>query len=322
MQIDLLTCIQHIYSQLVNVYVPFEGLASLPRVYLEQNQVANADIRCGINAVRKRLKPYPRLPTLDGEEWYRETLRHFAAVQSQNGYLLTLNTAGYPATLAQIPDPPLMITAKGSLEVLQLEMLAVVGSRKASPFALTESYRLGWHLAQGGKAVVSGGAVGCDAAAHKGVADSGCEPCPAIMVFAGGLNSLYPKMNQWLFDRVLSSGGLLLSEKLWFQPAMKHSFPVRNRIVAGLSDEVIVMQAAKRSGAMITARQALDQGRDVRVLVHPEAGAPAQGGHELFLQGAQGFEGAESYVKSHFIACQSLLPPEENEFVSLTERSD
>lgn len=206
----------------------------------------------------------------------------------------------YPALLRTITDPPLGLTWFGDSSVLDLPALAIVGSRRASGRAMAESYALGRELARAGAAVVSGGAYGCDIAAHHGVLawmnEGVSGPAPAVVVFAGGIDCPYPSGNEHVFRRLRHHGGVFLSERLMGMMPRPFDFPVRNRVVAGLSRDILVMMAADRSGAMVTARLALNQGRDVSVLTHDEDDARVVGSLRLLRDGAFGFASAEGYI--------------------------
>jgi DNA processing protein len=182
-------------------------------------------------------------------------------------------------------------------------MIAVIGSRQASAFSLDVSFRLGFELAKRSDdtSIVSGGAWGCDIAVHEGALASCKNPCPAIVVFAGGLKNLYPRINKNTFEALGKHNALFLSERLWDQPARPRDFHARNRIISGLSQQIIVVQAGIRSGAMITAKAALDQGRDVLVLVQPFDDIRADGNKQLLLDGAAGFHSAEGYFSNNFV---------------------
>ena len=202
----------------------------------------------------------------------------------------------YPYLLKHIPDPPACLTCKGSLSLFHRSKLCLVGSRKASDFAFQEARSLALALAQTGRVVVSGGAIGCDAAAHLGALDSELLPVPTIVVFAGGLAKLYPQCLNSLFKRLEDQGALLVSERLWEYPARPMDFPVRNRIIAGLSSSLVLMQAAERSGALNTASYALEQGREVYVLMHESDDVRAEGSRRILEEGAVPFHSTEDFL--------------------------
>ena len=198
----------------------------------------------------------------------------------------------YPARLRTIPDPPLALTLLGNKTLLSLPRVAIVGSRKASPRGLQESFALGRIVAQQGWAVVSGGAYGCDIAAHRGTLSASVAPVPAIAVFAGGFAALHPRGNAAAFRDLRQHGALFISERLWHTPSRPCDFPVRNRIIAGLSPTLMVMEAGERSGALLTAGLSLNQGAEVWVLQHPVNDVRTAGSQRLIAEGAHSFADA------------------------------
>jgi DNA processing protein len=242
--------------------------------------------------------------------WLRDYRRHFdpelsklfQAIVAQRGALLLHGDPDYPPALAALADPPLALSYVGERALFGGDLTAIVGSRKASARALAASFELGRRLASSGKVVVSGGALGCDIAAHAGVlaahrragAAAQQGPAPAILIFAGGLSSLYPRANAAVFAALRERGALFVSERLWDAPSRPADFPARNRIISGLCATTVVMQAAQRSGAMLTARLALDQGREVLVLSHPPGDIRASGSAALIAEGATTLQDAVS----------------------------
>jgi DNA processing protein len=203
----------------------------------------------------------------------------------------------YPALLACIKDPPNCLTVLGPAETLSKPTISIVGSRRASGFALRETEDLAAALAADGGVIVSGGALGCDITAHRGALRSGERPCPTIVVMAGGLSRFYPRCNESVFQILQRSGAVFISERLWEYPARPYDFPVRNRIITGLSPRLLLMQAGERSGAKVTAQLALEQGREVFVMVHPEDDVRALGSKQLLLEGATPFFSAQDYMR-------------------------
>ena len=170
-----------------------------------------------------------------------------------------LGSPAYPELLKTINDPPQTLYALGNLELLSCECIAVVGTRRASPYGRWAGKEIGKRIARCGLCVVSGMAEGIDAAAHWGCLDAGG---PSIAVLGTGVDRCFPKSNEKLYDRLLSDG-LLISELppgVW---GKAYHFPRRNRIISGLSRSVVVVEGAVKSGSMITAGFALEQGRDV-----------------------------------------------------------
>jgi DNA protecting protein DprA len=192
----------------------------------------------------------------------------------------------YPAILREIPDPPLGLSLAGDASALQSNCVSVVGSRCAATWALEWSAEFGKLAVKSGISVVSGGAWGCDTAVHCGMLSASFDNVAAVAIQAGGLSRLYPRHNDRLFADILSSGGCLLSERAVDASCRPRDFLVRNRIVAGLSMVTIVVQAAERSGAMVTARLAAMQGRDVWVVKPPLEDVRAAGNLILIGDGA------------------------------------
>ncbi len=217
------------------------------------------------------------------------------------GKIITWADPLYPHQLKTISDPPLAITCLGNTELLRKDLISVIGSRKASREALALACDLAKELAHENFSIVSGGALGCDIAAHYGVIKSMIKPCPAIVVFAGGLHSFYPTANEFVFRKLLSENALFISEKLWFHKPHPYDFPIRNRIVSGLSEETLIIQAGKNSGAMTTARFALDQGREVWVWEGmQEYDARLIGNYTLIEEGAKKFFSIENFFDQRY----------------------
>jgi DNA processing protein len=210
----------------------------------------------------------------------------------------------YPALLACIKDPPNCLTVLGPPETLARPSISIVGSRRASGFALHETEELAAALAADGGVIVSGGALGCDITGHRGALRSGERPCPTIVVLAGGLSRFYPRCNESVFRLLQKSGAVFISERLWEYPARPYDFPVRNRIITGLSPRLLLMLAGERSGAKVTAQLAVEQGREVFVMVHPEDDVRALGSKQLLLEGAIPFFSAQDYMRMAW-SCES-----------------
>ena len=190
---------------------------------------------------------------------------------------------GYPPQLREIADPPLLLYYRGTVPKHQSPCIGVVGTRHPSRQARQAAYRLGRELGERGLVVVSGLARGIDVEAHEGcVAENGT----AVAVLGNGLNWVYPGSSKPLARAILKSGGWLLSELAPDIPPSQHQFPARNRIISGLSRSVVVVQAPERSGALITAAYALDQGRDLFVHKAGFGGAAGRGNQRLYEEGA------------------------------------
>lgn len=188
--------------------------------------------------------------------------------------------AEYPERLATIPDRPPALYVQGALP--EGPAVALVGSRKASPTGLEAARRLARALCGRGVCVVSGLALGIDAAAHQGALAGGG---PTVGVLGCGIDVVYPRSNRALFGRVRQSGGIV-SEYYLGEAPLPWRFPARNRIIAGLADVLVVVEAAEKSGALITARHALESGRDVWALPGPVGAAECRGSNKLLSDGA------------------------------------
>ena len=193
---------------------------------------------------------------------------------------LTPADEDYPTSLTEMPDPPPALFVDGTLP--QGPMVAIVGSRKASPTGLAAARRLGKALAERDVCVVSGLALGIDAASHQGALDGGG---PTVGVLGCGIDVVYPRSNRRLFEGVRGNGAIV-SEYYLGELPLAWRFPARNRIIAGLGDVLVVVEAAEKSGALITARHALDSGRDVWAVPGPPGVPECRGSNKLLADGA------------------------------------
>ena len=189
----------------------------------------------------------------------------------------------YPQLLREIFDPPVVLFVRGRLELFDTVMAAVVGTRRATPYGLAVAEKLSADLSRAGVTVVSGMARGIDTAAHRGVLAAGGN---TVAVFGCGVDVLYPTENRKLASE-LATRGLLVSEYPMGMPAYPQNFPVRNRIVSGLSKGVIVVEGAQYSGSSITARLAADQGRELYAVPGNITSKMSWGPNLLIKQGAK-----------------------------------
>jgi DNA processing protein len=199
-----------------------------------------------------------------------------------------LGTAPYPRLLAEISDPPACIWTRGDPDILAGVAVAVIGARAASQEGLTAAYEIAFDLARAGVVVISGLARGVDAAAHRGALDGGGK---TIAVLGTGVDVVYPSENADL-SRSITEKGLLVTE---FPPGSHPEdwhFPRRNRIISGLSRAVVVVEAREKSGSLITARLAADQGRDVMAVPGTIVGGRNRGANALIRDGAKLVESA------------------------------
>jgi len=211
--------------------------------------------------------------------------------------LVTLADADYPPLLLATADPPPLLFAAGRRELLGRPALAIVGSRSATQQGAGNAEAFAQHLARAGLTIVSGLALGIDAAAHRGALkalDGGAE-ASTIAVLGTGVDVVYPASNRALFDAVRSRG-LLLSEFALGTPGIAHNFPRRNRVIAGLARGVLVVEAALRSGSLITARLAAEAGREVFAIPGSIHSPTARGCHRLIRDGAKLVESAQDVL--------------------------
>ncbi|MEM9344390.1 MAG: DNA-processing protein DprA [Pseudomonadota bacterium] len=198
----------------------------------------------------------------------------------------------YPDHLARLDDAPPILWALGNVDLLKQPLLSIVGARNASSLGTRMAKKLGHELGEAGFVIVSGLARGVDAAAHLGAIDTG-----TIAVLAGGVDVVYPAENSVLAQEIAQKG-LRLSEQPMHLTAQARHFPARNRIVAGLGRALVVVEAAGKSGSLITARQAADQGRDVLAVPGHPFDARAAGCNMLIRDGATLVRGARDVIES------------------------
>jgi DNA processing protein len=201
-----------------------------------------------------------------------------------DAHLLAVDSEHYPSLLKNLPDAPPVLYVRGSADRLHLPQIALVGSRNASQSGIRHARAFATALSRAGLIVTSGMAHGIDAAAHQAAVNL-C--LPTVAVFGTGPDVIYPAANRILAAQILEHGGCLVSELPPGSPPLAHHFPLRNRIISGLSAGVLVVEAAPRSGSLITARQALEQGREVFALPGAPGNPMSRGCHDLIRQGAQ-----------------------------------
>ncbi len=224
-----------------------------------------------LGSTRLFADPDDRLASID--DWLAQPQHH----------LLTLDDPRYPGMLQQIADPPPLLYLVGDPELLSLPQIALVGSRNATAQGLENSRAYARYLSKAGLIPVSGLALGIDAAAHQGALQGlGLT----VAVLGTGVDRIYPACHQPLARQIVEQGGVLVSELPLGSPPRAQQFPKRNRIISALSLGVLVVEAALRSGSLITARQALEQGRDVFALPGSIHNPLSKGCHSLIRQGA------------------------------------
>jgi DNA processing protein len=197
--------------------------------------------------------------------------------------VVTLEDPAYPPLLREIIDPPLVLHCRGDRSLLEKPAVAVVGSRRASPYAINAARHLATELTRAGLVIVSGLARGVDAAAHSAALEHDGD---TIAILGTGIDVVYPRSNAKLFERI-AARGLILSEFPPGTPPLAANFPMRNRVISGLCAGTVIVEATSRSGSLITARTAAEQGREVFAVPGSIFSAGSEGTHRLIQYGAK-----------------------------------
>ncbi len=234
----------------------------------------------------------------------REALHWAAEIERGGVEIVTAFDEAYPRLLQETPDPPFLLFAVGRTERLRLPAVAVVGSREASRYGRDVAWRLARELSSAGVTVVSGFARGVDSAAHEAALEG---PGGTIAVVGCGLDVEYPRENGRLREK-MAAQQLLLSEYPPGTEPRPQNFPIRNRIIAGISSGVVVVEASRRSGSLITARLAADFGRDVFAVPGSVFSETSSGTHELLRDGAILCRGAEDVLAELFPSVGPAAP--------------
>ena len=209
-------------------------------------------------------------------------------------HLVTFDDPRYPEALRTITTPPLALFVRGNATLLAAPQLALVGARAATPQGLENARAFGAELSHRGLIVTSGLALGVDGAAHLGALDA---KAPTVAVCGTGLDRVYPARHKALAAAILDGGGALVSEFPPGTAALAQNFPSRNRILSGLSLGVLVIEASRDSGSLITARRAVEQGREVFAIPGSIHNTLARGCHQLIRQGARLVESVDDIVE-------------------------
>ena len=244
----------------------------------------------------------------------RETLQVLRACERAGLHILTFEDSRFPPRLAAIPDPPLLLFVKGSLQALAADSLAIVGGREASGPGQRFAATLAEQVSNAGLAIVSGLALGIDTAAHVGALKG---YSPTIAVLGSGHEHVYPQRNASLAKVIAEEGAVVSEYPPHFEPA-RHRFPERNRIVSGLALGVLVIEAREKSGSLITASYALEQGREVMAVPGPVASHLSRGGHALIREGAALVESAEDVLSG--LGFESKAPNTEERLNALAAK--
>lgn len=227
-------------------------------------------------ALTRRIGTNPRIPSIGEAE------DEVAALEKLGGRLVASSEPGYPPLLHHISGAPPLISVVGNTAIGQVRTVAIVGARNASSAGQKMTRILAEDLGEHGYTIVSGLARGIDAAAHRASLRSG-----TVAVLAGGMDHIYPEENQPLAREIVDNGGLLITEMPMGWEPRARDFPRRNRLVSGMSLGTVVVEAAKRSGSLITARLALEQNREVFAVPGSPLDPRAEGGNALIQEGAR-----------------------------------
>ncbi len=232
-----------------------------------------------------------------------------AALLEHSIGILTLNDPAYPALLKQIPDPPLILTCAGDILSRRKDAacIAIVGSRTPTEYGQKAARAFASALGKAGFVIVSGMARGIDSAAHRGALDAGAA---TIAVLGSGLGNVYPPENKNLFKDIQKNGAIL-SEFPFDAPPLGAHFPVRNRIIAGMTLGTLVIEAAKKSGSLITARLACEYNREVFAMPGSIYSAKSTGTHELLKNGAVLIENQKDVIEELRNLIQENMPEAE-----------
>ena len=224
---------------------------------------------------------------------------------------ISSKSAEYPQKLNNYPKMPEILFAKGNLPDAKKPTAAIVGARACSPYGRIQAFRYAKILSSAGVQIISGMAYGIDAEAHKGALEGGT---PTYAVLAGGVDICYPSGNRPLYDRILRENGGILSEQPPGMRARNYFFPARNRIISGLADLVLIVEAREKSGSLITAQWALDQGKIVYAVPGPVNEALSMGCHKLIYDGAGIAYSPEILLRELGLNCENKVKsPEKND---------
>ena len=271
------------YKKLISEFQTPQKVLQAPRSQLKLIDKISAKIINGI---------------INHKKYHNPAKKELELIFKKNIKIVTITDPLYPPLLKEIPDPPPFMTYLGKLENTA-PCLSVVGSRNATSYGLSTSENLSFNLALRGFQIVSGLARGIDSMAHKGALRANKK---TIAVMGSGLNKIYPRENRHLFDEIAAKGTILSEFKINSDP-LPQNFPIRNRIIAGLSCGSIIVEAAQRSGSLITARLANEYNREVFAVPGSIKSKKSQGTHSLLKQGAKLVENEMDIIDElhHFI---------------------
>lgn len=220
-------------------------------------------------------------------------------------YEVGIESGSYPEALRSIPRPPAKLYVIGNPDAL-VPGLAVIGARKATPYGLSCARRFARMAAEKGVVIISGGARGCDSEAHWAALKA---EGPTIAFLGGGCDVVYPPEHAQLFQRIVDAGGAIVSERSWATPPKPYMFRERNRLIAGLADAVLIVEAGLPSGTFSTADEALEAGKEVLVVPGAITSEASYGSNRLLFQGASPIVDDESFEDALFRSCGMLKRP-------------
>lgn len=223
--------------------------------------------------------------------------------QSQQIKIMSYGCSSYPTQLKEIASPPLILFAKGDASLLRHDQIAIVGSRRTSTYGRDNAFNLAYDLAQSGFVITSGLALGVDGFAHQGCLKGQGK---TIAVLATGVDVIYPARHKALAAEILRSGGLLITESFPGTRALAGLFPKRNRLISGLSIGVVIVEAAIKSGSLVTAKYAVEHNREIFAFPGSVHNPQAAGCHQLIKQGAKLIENCADVIEE--VQSQRLLP--------------
>jgi DNA processing protein len=248
--------------------------------------------------------------SIAGWEKQVDLIAELKRIQEFGCHILTQEDEDYPLSLREIYDPPIVLYVKGTLDAKDKNAVAIVGSRQTTHYGLEVARKFGYQLGYVGVTVVSGGARGIDTAAHQGALNARGR---TVAVLGTGINIIFPPENAELFERIAENGAVV-TQFPFNRQADKQSFPIRNRIVAGMTLGTVVVEANLTSGALITANFATEYGRQIFAVPGRIDSPRSKGCHELIKKGAKLCEGAEDILSEFeylFPATNRPLAPNE-----------
>ncbi len=213
-----------------------------------------------------------------------EKLVHYL-INNEIGYI-TINHKGYPKNLLDINDPPYCLFYKGNIDLLKGNLVAVIGARKCSSYGAEVAKRISKEISDNNITLVSGLAAGIDSISQKNAIDYKGK---TIGVLGCGIDVIYPKSNKNLYLEIINKGGLIISEYIPKTPPLAFNFPRRNRIISGISEKLIVVEASDKSGSLITVDFALESGKDIMAIPGPVINGNSSGCNKLIRDGAKPF---------------------------------